>query len=196
MHVAEQADCAVIFAGLPDVFESEGYDRTHMRLPDCQNHLIEKICAVQKRVVVVLHNGSPVEMPWIHQVKGVVEAYLGGEGIGEAIVDILFGESNPCGKLAETFPIRLEDNPSYLNFPGTGKKAEYKEGIFVGYRYYDTKKMEVLFPFGHGLSYTAFSYSNLKLDKNEMKDTEILHVSVDVTNTGSCKGKEGENLSQ
>lgn len=190
VHAAEQADCAVIFAGLPDVFESEGYDRTHMRLPDCQNHLIEKVCAVQKRVVVVLHNGSPVEMPWIHQVKGVVEAYLGGEGIGEAVVDVLFGESNPCGKLAETFPVRLEDNPSYLNFPGTGKKVEYKEGVFVGYRYYDTKNMEVLFPFGHGLSYTEFSYSNLKLDKKEMKDTDILHVSVDVTNTGSCKGKE------
>lgn len=190
VQAAKNADCAVIFAGLPDTFESEGYDRTHMQLPVCQTKLINEVCKVQKHVIVVLHNGSPVEMPWVNQVQGIVEVYLGGEGIGEATASILFGVDNPCGKLAETFPLKLEDNPSYLNFPGTGKKVEYKEGIFVGYRYYDTKKMEVLFPFGYGLSYTTYEYSNLKLSSRKLKDTETMVVSVDVTNTGNLAGKE------
>lgn len=190
LEVAKDSEYVVIFAGLPDSFESEGYDRTHMRLPDCQNDLIEKISKIQKNVIVVLHNGSPVEIPWVNGVKGIVEAYLGGEGIGRAVVDILFGKSNPCGKLAETFPIRLEDNPSYLNFPGFGKKVEYREGIFVGYRYYDSKKLDVLYPFGHGLSYTTFAYRNLKLSAKDIKDTDTLTVSLDITNTGNLEGKE------
>jgi beta-glucosidase len=151
---------------------------------------MKEILQIQKNVVVVLHNGSPVEMPWAKEVRAIVETYLCGEGTGEAIVDILYGKANPGGKIAETFPIKLEDNPSYPNFPGTGKKVEYKEGVFVGYRYYDTKKMEVLFPFGHGLSYTSFDITNMLLDKIEMKESETLIVSVDVTNTGSMTGKE------
>ena len=190
VDTAVKASCAVIFAGLPDSFESEGYDRNHMHLPECQNQLIEKICQVQENVVVVLHNGSPVEMPWASKVKGIVEAYLGGEGIGEALPEILFGKDNPCGKLAETFPKRLEDNPSYLNFPGKNQVVEYKEGIFIGYRYYDSKNMDVLFPFGHGLSYTTYEYSNLLVSKKELKDTETLTVSLDVTNHGNMAGKE------
>lgn len=187
---AEEAEVAVIFAGLPDAFESEGYDRTHMQMPESQNHLIEEVAKVQPNVVVVLHNGSPVEMPWLPRVKGVLEAYLGGEAVGEAEYRILFGEVNPSGKLAETFPIKLEDNPSYLYYIGEEDEVEYREGVFVGYRYYDKKKMDVLFPFGYGLSYTEFTYSNLKLDKKSMKDTETLTVSVDITNTGKVKGKE------
>ena len=187
---AAKAKIAVIFAGLPDSFESEGYDRSHMRMPDCQNELIAKVAAVQPNTIVVLHNGSPVEMPWVDQVKGIVEAYLGGQAVGGAVCDILFGKVNPSAKLPESFPKKLEDNPSYLSYIGEGDMVEYREGIFVGYRYYDKKKMDVLFPFGYGLSYTTFAYSNLRLDKKEMKDTDTVTVSVDVTNTGDRTGKE------
>ena len=190
VEAARNADVAVIFAGLPDKFESEGFDRKHMAMPNCQNVLIEKVAAVQPNTVVVLHNGSPVEMPWVDQVKGVVEAYLGGQAVGGAVCDILFGKVNPSAKLPETFPIRLEDNPSYLSYIGEGDMVEYREGIFVGYRYYDKKKMDVLFPFGYGLSYTTFDYTNLTVDKEQMKDTDTLRVTVDVTNTGSVAGKE------
>ncbi len=188
--VAKKANKVVVFAGLPDSFESEGYDRSHMKLPNCQNQLIEEILKVQKNVIVVLHNGSPVELPWEPKVSGILEAYLGGEGVAEAIVDILYGKANPCGKLAESFPYRLADNPSYLNFPGTGKKVHYAEGVFVGYRYYDTKELEVQYPFGYGLSYTNFEISNVTIDKKEMSDTQTLIVSADVKNTGSMAGKE------
>ena len=190
VEAAKDAAVAVIFAGLPDNFESEGYDRKHMRMPDCQNELIRRVTEVQKNVIVILHNGSPVEMPWISEVKGVIEAYLGGQAVGGAEYDVLFGRINPSGKLSETFPLKLSDNPSYLNFPGGQDTVEYKEGIFVGYRYYDFKEMDVLFPFGYGLSYTDFAYSNLKLDKETMKDSDTLTVSVDVTNTGKMAGKE------
>lgn len=190
INAAKNAQIAVIFAGLPDNFESEGYDRKHMRLPNCQNELIEAVSAVQPNTIVVLHNGSPVEMPWISKVKGLIEAYLGGQAIGEAVTDVLFGKVNPSGRLAETFPIRLEDNPSYLYFKGEGDVVEYREGVFVGYRYYESKKAEVLFPFGYGLSYTEFTYSQLRLDEVVIRDTENIIVSVDVTNTGKVAGKE------
>ncbi|MBZ4670946.1 MAG: glycosyl hydrolase [Oscillospiraceae bacterium] len=190
VNTAKAAEVAVIFAGLPDKFESEGYDREHMSMPNCQNKLIEEICKVQPNTVIVLHNGSPIEMPWIDKVKAVLEVYLGGQAVGEATVDVLFGDKNPCGKLAESFPKRLEDNPSYLFFKGEKDRVEYREGVFVGYRYYDKKNIDVLFPFGHGLSYTTFEYSDLKLDKKEMLDTETLSVSVKVKNTGKVAGKE------
>ena len=187
---AGKAKAAVIFAGLPDAFESEGFDRSHMGMPNCQNELINRVAAVQPNTIVVLHNGSPVEMPWADQVKGIVEAYLSGQAVGAAVVDILFGKVNPSAKLPETFPYKLEDNQSYLYYLGEGDKVEYREGVFVGYRYYDTKKMDVRFPFGYGLSYTTFAYSNLKLSAAQIKDTDTLTVSVDVTNTGSMAGKE------
>lgn len=190
IRAAALAETAVVFAGLPDAFESEGFDRTHMRLPEYQNELIEAICKANPNTVVVLHNGSPVEMPWIHKVKGVLETYLGGQAVGGAVVDVLYGDVNPSGRLPETFPLKLEDNPSYIFYIGEGDKVEYREGVFVGYRYYDKKKMEVLFPFGHGLSYTSFQFSNLKLSKKRMDDTEELQVTVEVKNTGRCAGKE------
>ncbi|MDC7222320.1 MAG: glycoside hydrolase family 3 C-terminal domain-containing protein [Spirochaetales bacterium] len=185
-----EADRAVIFAGLPDSYESEGYDRKHMKLPYSHTRLIEEVCRVQPNTIIVLHNGSPVEMPWIDNVKAVLEAYLGGQAVGEAVMDILFGDVNPSGKLAETFPLRCEDNPSFLNFPGEKDVVEYREGLFVGYRYYDKKMMNVLFPFGHGLSYTDFSYSNIKSDLEEITDKDRLTVSVDITNRGCSYGKE------
>ena len=186
---AKKARVAVVFAGLPDSYESEGYDRSHMRMPACQNKLIEAVAEANPNTVVVLHNGAPVEMPWIGRVKGVLEAYLAGQAVGEAAVRILFGDANPCGKLPETFPLKLEDNPSYLYYGGEGDVTEYREGVFVGYRYYDKKKMDVLFPFGFGLSYTTFEYSGLKLSAEKIKDTETLTVTLTVKNTGSRAGK-------
>ncbi|QHQ63232.1 glycosyl hydrolase [Anaerocolumna sedimenticola] len=187
---AKKAKAAVIFAGLPDAFESEGFDRSHMRMPDCQNELIKRVAIVQPNTVVVLHNGSPVEMPWVNDVKGIVEAYLSGQAVGGACVDILFGKVNPSAKLPETFPLKLEDNPSYLFYIGEKDKVEYREGVFVGYRYYDKKKMDVLFPFGYGLSYTTFTYSNLTISKKNITDKETVKVTVDVINAGSMAGKE------
>ena len=190
VEAAKKAKIAVVFAGLPDAFESEGFDRSHMRMPECQNELIKRVAKVQPNTIVVLHNGSPVEMPWINDVKGIVEAYLGGQAVGGACVDILFGKVNPSAKLPESFPIKLEDNPSYLYYVGEKDIVEYREGVFVGYRYYDSKKMDVLFPFGHGLSYTTFEYSNLKVNKESITDQDTVKVSVDVKNTGKMEGKE------
>lgn len=189
VKAAAEADKAVIFAGLPESFESEGYDRSHMRLPECQNRLITEILKVQPNTVIVLHNGSPVEMPWLGEIKGLLETYLGGQAGGAAAANILYGKINPSGKLAETMPLKLSDNPSYLNFGG-GEKVEYREGIFVGYRYYDTKEMDVAFPFGYGLSYTTFAYSNLKLSMESPTEKDTVMVSADVTNTGKSAGKE------
>lgn len=190
VQAAQSADTAVVFVGLPDRYESEGYDRAHMRLPDNHIRLIEEIAKVQSRVVVVLSNGSPVEMPWLPQVQAVLEAYLGGQAVGGAIADLLYGEVNPSGKLAETFPAKLSHNPSYLNFPGEGDRVDYREGIFVGYRYYDKKELEPLFPFGYGLSYTTFEYADLKVDRTELTDQDEVNVQVRVTNTGDRAGKE------
>ena len=189
VKAAEEADVAVLFIGLPDNFESEGYDRKHMNLPNCQNELVEKVLEVQKHVVVVLHNGSAVLMPWKDQVEGILEAYLGGEAVGKAVAEVLAGRKNPSGRLAETFPLRLEDTPCYLTYGKGFDNADYREGVFVGYRYYTSRKMETAFPFGHGLSYTTFEYSDLQLDKKEMSDKESVQVSVRVKNTGNRAGK-------
>ncbi|RLL90101.1 glycosyl hydrolase family 3, partial [Petrotoga sp. HKA.pet.4.5] len=187
---AKESDVAVIIAGLPERYESEGYDREHMQMPQSHNKLIEEITKVQPNTVVVLSNGAPVEMPWVDKVKGLLESYLGGQAWGGAVADILFGEVNPCGKLAETFPKKLSHNPSYLNFPGEDDRVEYREGVFVGYRYYDKKQIDPLFPFGYGLSYTNFEYTNLTIDKREINDNETLNVKVKVKNTGNMRGKE------
>ncbi|MDD6143665.1 MAG: glycoside hydrolase family 3 C-terminal domain-containing protein [bacterium] len=190
VEAAKKADKAVIVAGLPDSFESEGYDRTHMRMPACQVALIERVAAVNPNTIVVLYNGSPVEMPWIGCVKAVVEGYLGGQAVGGATKLVLWGDVNPCGRLPESFPIKLEHNPSYLTYGGEGDTAIYSEGVFVGYRYYDRKCMDVLFPFGYGLSYTSYEYSNLTVSADSIRDTDTLNVTVDVTNTGKLPGKE------
>ena len=187
--VAKKTKAAVVFAGLPDAYESEGYDRTHLRLPACQIRLIETVAEANPNTIVVLYNGAPVEMPWIGKVKAVLEAYLGGQAVGEATVRVIFGDANPCGKLPESFPLKLEDNPSYLYYGGEGDVAEYREGVFVGYRYYDKKKMDVLFPFGYGLSYTTFEYSRLRLSSDRITDAASLTVTVTVKNTGDRAGK-------
>ena len=190
VEAARAADAAIIFAGLPDSFESEGYDRSHMRLPECQDRLIARVAAVQPNTVVVLHNGSPVECPWAESVNAVLEMYLGGQGVGAAADALLYGDANPSGRLPETFPYQLEDNPSHLNFPGDGKNVEYAEGVFVGYRYYDKKKMAVRWPFGHGLSYTTFEYSNVRVSADVLNDGGTVTVYADIKNTGDRAGRE------
>lgn len=190
IRISAEADAVVIFAGLPESYESEGFDRTHLNLPPCQNELIENVAKVQKNIVVVLHNGSAVTMPWIDQVKAVLELYLGGEAAGEATVQLLFGEANPSGKLPETFPLRLEDTPAYLNFPGENHEVSYGEGVFVGYRYYEAKNLPVLFPFGFGLSYTSFSLKELQMSAVELTNRDTLTLTLQVTNTGERSGKE------
>jgi beta-glucosidase len=190
VNAALKADKVVVFAGLSDAVESEGFDREDMELPSNQNRLIELVAEVQNNIIVVLHNGSPVSMPWLEKVPGLVEAWLGGQAIGEAVVDVLFGNVNPSGKLAETFPLKVEDNPAFLNFPGSPEHVDYHEGFFIGYRYYDKKKMNVAFPFGYGLSYTTFSYLGMTLSAETIRDTEQLTITVTIKNTGKMKGKE------
>lgn len=190
LEAAAGADKVVIFAGVPEVMESEGFDRKDLELPLYQNRLIEEVVKVQPNTIVVLHNGSPVTMPWLEKVRAVLEMYLGGEAVGEATVDLLYGRENPSGRLAETFPLKIEDTPAY---PYYGKEKEdivYREGIMVGYRHYTTRKIPVLYPFGYGLSYTEFEYTDLKVDQNKIEDTQEVTVSVDVKNIGKTAGKE------
>ncbi|MFQ8639750.1 MAG: glycoside hydrolase family 3 C-terminal domain-containing protein [Acutalibacteraceae bacterium] len=188
---AEAADVAVVFVGITDAMESEGFDRRTLSMPENHEALVAAVSKVQKNTVVVVMCGGCITMPWLSDVRGVLYAYLGGEAVGPATLDLLFGDANPSGKLAESFPKRLEDNPSYLYYFGDEQnRTEYREGIFVGYRYYDKKNIDVLFPFGYGLSYTTFEYSDLRLDKTEMLDTDTLTVTVKVKNTGAVRGKE------
>ena len=191
VDAAAAADVALLFMGLSDEWDSEGFDRPDMELPGDQVALIEHVAAVIPRPVVVLTSGGPLNMlPWLDKVAAVVQAWYPGQELGNAVTDVLFGDVTASGKLPTTFPKRLEDNPAYLNFPGENGKVTYGEGIFVGYRYYDKKRIEPLFPFGHGLSYTTFAYSNLRLSAAEIGLEDSLEVAVDVTNTGARPGKE------
>lgn len=189
--VAQTAEVALVFIALPPSIESEGYDRADLSLTPHQVALIQAVSKVQPKTVVILNNGSAIAMSeWINGVAAVLEAWMMGQAGGGAIADILFGRVNPSGKLAETFPIRLADTPAYLNCPGENGTVRYGEGIFIGYRYYDSKQQPVLFPFGYGLSYTTFQYSNLRVSAPTFKDSDGLKVSVDLTNTGKVAGKE------
>ena len=187
---AEDADAAVIFAGLPESAEPAAADRRHMRLPDCQNNLIARVAAVQKNTIVVLHTSGPVECPWADDVSSVLCMYRAGEGLGEATDALLWGEANPCGRLPETWPLRLEDTPCYLDFPGDGVTADYREGVYVGYRWYDARKMPVLWPFGHGLSYTGYVYRGAALDTDTLTAGGTVTVRVTVKNSGAMRGAE------
>ncbi len=188
--LAAASDVALVFAGLTEEWESEGFDRPDLELVGAQRELIERVAAANSRTVVILNAGAPISMPWLHQVAGVVLAWYPGQECGHALADILFGDVNPSGKLPQTFPARLEDNPAYINYPGENGQVHYGEGIFVGYRYYEKKKITPLFPFGFGLSYTTFSYDGLRLSAEEIGPDDTLHVSVDVINTGSRAGQE------
>lgn len=188
--LAARADVALLFVGTSEEWESEGFDRPHMDLPGQQAELVEKVAAANPNTVVVLNTGSPVTMPWLDKVAAVVQAWFPGQECGNAIADVLFGDVNPSGRLPQTFPKRLEDNPAYINYPGENGKVYYGEGIFVGYRYYDKKKIEPLFPFGYGLSYTTFAYRNLTITPAECEPTDAVTVTVEVANTGERPGKE------
>ena len=182
VETAKQCGRAVIFAGMPDSYETEGRDRRHMHMPPAHDQLIEAVAAACEKTVVVLFGGSPIELPWINKVPALLHAYLGGQALGGAVARILFGTVNPSGKLAETHPIRYEDTPAYLYGLGDGDECFYGENIYVGYRYYDKRKMDVLFPFGYGLSYTEFAYTAIRADRNT--------VTVTVKNVGARTGKE------
>lgn len=187
IEIAKKSEKVVMFVGLTENFESEGMDRTTLEIPSNQNKLIEEILKVNKNVIIVLSNGAPVAMSWKNKVKAIITGYLGGEAGAKAMVNCLIGKVNPSGKLAETYPIRIEDTPCYKNYPGTELTVEYQESIYVGYRYYNKNNLKVLFPFGFGLSYTNFGYSELKL---EQQKNETLKVSFKVKNIGKVKGKE------
>ncbi|MCB9423423.1 MAG: glycoside hydrolase family 3 C-terminal domain-containing protein [Ardenticatenaceae bacterium] len=189
--LAKAADVAVLYIALPTFKESEGYDRKDLDLTDQQVALITAVSAIQPNTVVVLNNGAPVAMSaWIDNVAAVLEGWMMGQAGGAAIADVLFGKVNPSGKLAETFPLKLADMPAYLNWPGGAGAVRYGEGLFIGYRYYDAKEMPVQFPFGYGLSYTTFTYSNPQVSATTFKDMDGVTVTVDVTNTGDVAGKE------
>lgn len=190
VKLAKKSDVVVLIAGLNKEWEAEGSDRVDMKLPGAQNELIERLVKTNPNTIVVLNAGSALEMPWIDKVPAVLQLWYNSQEQGNALADILFGDENPSGKLPTTFPIRLEDNPAYINYPGENGKVRYGEGIFVGYRYYDKKNVAPLFPFGHGLSYTKFKYSNLRLSSKKIAADEILKVKVDVTNAGKVTGKE------
>jgi beta-glucosidase len=190
VSLARKSNVAVIFAGLSNLFEGGAHDKTDLILPGDQDRLIEAVAKANKNTIVVLINGTPVAMPWINEVRAVIEAYYPGQEGGNAIANVLFGKVNPSGKLPETFPVRLEDNPSYGNFPGMDSIVNYKEGIYVGYRYYDTKKIKPLFAFGHGLSYTQFQYTDLQLEVIQNK----LMASCNITNIGKVFGTEVAQL--
>ena len=194
IKAAKEADVAVVFVGTRMHSESEGYDRKNMKMPDWFNNLVKEVAKANPNTVVVLHNGSAVEIEWLDEVPAIIEAFLGGQAVGASTVDILYGVVNPSGKLAESFPIKLEDNPSYLNFAGDSKEINYSEEIFVGYRYYEKKNMKVNFPFGHGLSYTTFLYSDIKVSEKSIDDTQTVDVSFTLKNTGSVEGKEAVQL--
>ena len=187
---AQEADVVVINIGLPDSFEVEGVDRTHLRLPESHNRLVSAVAAIHERVVVVLSNGAPVEMPWVDDVQAILEGYLGGQAGAGGVADVLYGIVNPSGKLAETFPLQLEDTSSGAYFPGGPKTVEYRESLYVGYRFSETVGKPVLFPFGHGLSYTTFAYEDLRLSKTTISPDETLSVEVTVRNTGDQAGQE------
>ncbi len=190
IRLATKCDVAVLFVGLPDRYESEGFDRETLNMPKSHIELVRRVQQANPNVVAVLMGGSVIDMGWESSAKSILLAYLGGEAVGGAIADVLTGNVNPGGKLAESWPMELEDNPSYAYFPGYPHTVEYRESIFVGYRYYDTAKRPVRYPFGYGLSYTSFSYKNLTINSDALNTGETLSISCDVTNTGKRAGSE------
>ena len=183
---ARAAEVSIVFLGLPDDAESEGYDRTHIDLPPVQLELLDAVLAANSRTVVVLSNGAVVALPFKDKVPAILEGWLLGQAGGGALADVLFGVVSPCGRLAETMPLRLEDNPSFGNFPGENGHVRYGEGVLVGYRWYDAHKLPVAYPFGHGLTYTTFAYSGIAATLRD----DVVVVSVTVTNTGTRAGRE------
>ena len=189
INLAKEADAVVLIAGTNSDWETEGNDRANLDLPSNQNELIETICKLNKNTVVVLNTGSPCEMPWIDNVNAILQCWFPGQEFGNSLADILIGKVNPSGKLPTTFPKKLSDTPAYSTYPGKDLQMDYEEGLFIGYRWYDRESIEPLFPFGHGLSYTSFEYSNLRAIPPK-GDSSVAAFEVDITNTGDVAGKE------
>ncbi len=187
---AKSAERAIVMVGLPALFEAEGFDRTHLRQPPQLDDLVEAVVAANPNTVVVLSNGAPIEMPWAGKVKAILEIYLAGQAGAGALVDLLFGTISPSGKLAETFPLHLSDSPSQENFASHPRQLVYREGLNVGYRYFITHDKPVLFPFGHGLSYSQFSYHNARITSPWSPETRTMQVAVELTNIGECAAAE------
>lgn len=188
--LAAESDVAIVVAGLTPDWESEGFDRPDLSLPGRQAELIEAVAAANPNTVVVLNCGAPVEMPWLERVRAVLQAWYPGQEAGHALADVLFGDANPSGKLPMTWPRRLKDTPAYINYPGENGHVLYGEGLFAGYRYYDKRDVEPLFPFGYGLSYTTFEYGHLRLSTAECGPGDEVVAGVDVTNRGPRAGRE------
>lgn len=186
-RIAAAADVAVLFLGLPDADESEGFDRTHIDLPEVQLALVDAVVSANPRTVVVLSHGGVVALPFADRVPAILDGWLLGQAGGSAIADVLVGATAPSGRLGETIPLRLSDAPSYLDFPGQFGHVRYGEGIFVGYRGYDARATPVAFPFGHGLTYTSFSHDDVEASLSENGDIEV---ELTLTNTGSRAGRE------
>lgn len=189
-EAASKADVAVVFVGLTEEFEGEGYDREGIEIPAEHNELVAAVAEANPNTVVVIAGGSVILMPWLKNVKGLLNSGLGGQAGGIAVANILTGKVNPSGKTSETYPRAFEDNPTYGNFPGGPVTSEHRESVYIGYRYYDAADIDVEFPFGFGLSYTTFEYSDIKLSKDKMKDTDTVTVSFKIKNTGSVDGAE------
>ena len=194
VEAAKNADVALVFAGLTDEFEGEGYDRLNIEMPNCHNNLISAVANANPDTVVVLAGGSVIRMPWVNEVKGLLNAGLGGQAGGQAAAKILTGVVVPTGKTSETYPLAYEENPTYGNYPAGPVTSEHRESVYIGYRYYDKAQKDVLFPFGYGLSYTTFEYSNLKVSADSIKDTDTLKVSFTLKNTGNVDGAEVAQL--
>jgi beta-glucosidase len=191
VQAAREAEVAVVFLGLPPSYESEGWDREHMNLPALQLELLAQVAAVNANVVVVLSNGSAVvTSDWEQHATALLEGWLLGQAGGRAIADLLLGNVSPSGKLAETIPVKLSDNPTVGNFPGEGLVVRYGEGLLIGYRWYDAHELEVAYPFGHGLSYTSFAYSDLDVEVLDLGADPRVEVSLTITNTGARAGAE------
>ncbi len=190
VKAAKAADVSLVFIGLTEEFEAEGYDRDNIDMPAAHNALVSEVVKANPNTVVVLAGGSVVNMPWIEDVKALLNMGLSGQAGGSAAANILMGKVNPSGKTAETYPLSFDENPVYGNYPGSPVISEHKESIYIGYRYYDTAKKNVLFPFGFGLSYTTFEYSDIKLSESEIKDNETVTVSFKIKNTGDMDGAE------
>ena len=186
--LAARAQTALLFVGRSGEWDGEGLDRSSIELPLQQNELITRVAAVNPNTVVVLQSGSPVAMPWLDQVAAVLQAWYPGQEAGNSIADVLLGKAEPGGRLPQTFPHRLEDDPAFLNYPGEAGHVRYGEGIYLGYRYYEKKKIAPLFPFGHGLSYTQFQCGALKLDAARLAPGDYIEVSIDVSNVGARAG--------
>ncbi|HSW58534.1 MAG TPA: glycoside hydrolase family 3 C-terminal domain-containing protein, partial [Dehalococcoidales bacterium] len=191
VDAAANSDYALVFAGLNEEWESEGFDRKDLKMPEPQSQLIKAVAAANPNTVVILNNGSPLEMSdWLDSVPAVLETWFPGQECGNAMADVLFGRVNPGGKLPDTFPKNLSDHPSFPFYPGSRDKVLYGEDIFVGYRYFDKNNVEPLFPFGFGLSYTEFEYSNLRITPEKASAHEKVRVEAEIKNTGRRSGKE------